>query len=320
MADRFVYTGSVGCFLFGEDGSVVERVLFSDAAAANRRLESNEWLDEEKKLLKGGRVLFLGFKGERAANVVFTNDIRKLGAAAYALRQYEDRKREVMLRVAMLKVKDSVHGDEVIAQAVGFLQDADRSINLVAKRLKEWNGLVAPELSMIGDNEAFIRKVLSGSARSEMGAELSQEDLAEIMEVARSLDGMFKLRKRVESYLDGRMKIVCPNVAAVAGVAVGGKLVAAAGSLRRLAVMPASTLQLLGAERSMFNFLRHKSKKMPRFGVLHEHALIASANEKRKGKMARLLADKISIAARVDFFGGKFVGDKLLAEIKVRSK
>ena len=59
---------------------------------------------------------------------------------------------------------------------------------------------------------------------------------------------------------------------------------------------------------------------MPRFGVLHEHALIASANEKRKGKMARLLADKISIAARVDFFGGKFVGDKLLAEIKVRSK
>src|SRR3989338_1586454 len=111
MADRFVYTGSVGCFLFGEDGGVVERVLFSDAAAANRRLEGNEWLDEEKKLLKGGRVLFLGFKGERPANVVFTNDIRKLEAAASALRQYEDRKREVMLRVAMLKVKDSVHGD-----------------------------------------------------------------------------------------------------------------------------------------------------------------------------------------------------------------
>lgn len=320
MADRFVYTGSVGCFLFGEDGRVVEAVLFSDAAAANRRLEGNEWLDEEKKLLRGGRVLFLGFKGVRAANVVFTNDLRKLEAAASALRQYDGKKREVMLKVAMLKVKDSVHGDDVIAQAVGFLQDADKSINLLAKRLKEWNGLVNPELSMIGDNEVFIRKVLSGSVRSEMGAELSQEDLAEVMELAHSLESLLALRKRVESYLEGRMKAVCPNVASVAGVAVGGKLVAAAGSLRRLAVMPASTLQLLGAERSMFNFLRHKSKKMPRFGILHEHALIASANEKKKGRMARLLADKISIAARVDFFGGKFVGDKLLAEIKVRSK
>ncbi len=323
MPDKFIYTSCIGTFLFSESHEIAEKLMFSDVIAASRKLEQNEWTEEERKLVSsaGVKILFLGFKKEKIGNVVFTNDLKKLEVVARQFQKHEKQIHDALIKVAKSKVKGSVQDDELIIQASSSMTEIDKASSMLSKRLREWYGLRNPELaSSVSDNAAFVNVVLDDSGKSEMGAELSQEDVAEMKELAQEAAKLLILRAKIEKYLEKRMKDVCPNILAVAGAAIGAKLLAGAGSLKRLAMMPASTLQLLGAESAMFKFLRKKSKKMPRFGILHEHKMIAEAAERKKGKAARLLADKISIAARVDYFKGKFVGDALLKEMKARSQ
>jgi len=120
-----------------------------------------------------------------------------------------------------------------------------------------------------------------------------------------------------EKYLERKMTELCPNMTAVAGYLIGAKLLAYAGSTKRLAELPSSTIQLLGAEKALFRHITRNSLP-PKYGVLHEHPMIARARKQDHGKVARLLADKISIASRVDYFKGAFIGDKLKEEIEKR--
>jgi len=317
---KFIYSNCVGAFLFSDSGELLEKKLYEDTVDANNKLAENTWTDEEKKLLQP-QTFFLGFKNEKIGDIKFTNDIRKLALVSEKLHQYDSNIREAIFLAAKNKIKNSVKDDELIIQTSGAIQELDKSVNLLTKRLREWYGLKNPEVAAsIHDNTRFVQEVLEDSKKSSMGAELNAYDTKEIKELAVNVSDLITTRDNKEKYLDERMKSVCPNLLAVAGSAVGGKILAGAGSLKRLAVLPASTVQILGAERSMFKFLRKKSMKMPRFGILHEHQFISSAIESKKGKAARLLSDKISIAARVDYFKGKFVGDKLLKEIQDKLK
>ena len=315
----FVYSNCIGTFLFSDDLEIKESVFFGDVIEANRKLASGEWLDEELALLKKIRdrkALFLGFKNKKPENVSFTSDVKKLARANQKLLKHEAKIRETALKIARLGIKESVKPDELIAQASNSIQELDRTVSRLSKRLREWYGLKNPELAAgIEDNFRFVREMLEDKKTSEMGAELAAADVDEMKELAGEIERLLKLRARQENYMEKRIKESCSNIAAVAGASIGAKLIASAGSLRNLAFMPATKLQILGAERSMFNFLRKKTKKMPRFGILHEHKFIASAEESRKGKAARLLADKISIAARIDYFKGEFAGDKLLEDV-----
>jgi nucleolar protein 56 len=85
-------------------------------------------------------------------------------------------------------------------------------------------------------------------------------------------------------------------------------------------MFPASTIQLLGAEKALFRHLKNKKYQSPKFGVLHDHPLVLKAKRNERGRIARILADKICIAAKVDYFKGKYVGDKLLADLERRLK
>ena len=319
----FVYSNCIGTFLFGDDMNVEERVLFSDPISSNKKLSRNEWLDEELSLLKkiNGKALFLGFKKEKLKNVSFTNDVKKLIVANEKTRKYEALANEVILKIAKLSVKESVEPEDLISQVSSSIQELDKSANLLTKRLREWYGLKNPELMFSTDNViGLLNEDMEDEKISEMGAELAEEDVCEIKELSKEIENVLKLRARQEKYLEIKMSHACKNITAVAGAAIGAKLITSAGSLKNLATMPATKLQVLGAERSMFKFLRGKSKKMPRFGILHEHKLIASAEEREKGRTARLLSDKISIAARVDYFKGAFIGNKLLEDVTKRLK
>ena len=120
------------------------------------------------------------------------------------------------------------------------------------------------------------------------------------------LKALFSLRKKQEGYLSYLMKRECPNLAAVAGVLIGAKLISIAGSLERLARFPASTVQILGAETAFFRFLRNRRNSSPKYGVIINHPLIQNAKRDKRGKAARMLADKLSLCARLDFFKGEF--------------
>jgi nucleolar protein 56 len=101
------------------------------------------------------------------------------------------------------------------------------------------------------------------------------------------------------------------------GINIGAKMIAKAGSIEKMAFMPASTIQLLGAEEALFRHIKTGARP-PKYGILLQHILVAKAKRPDKGKVAKALADKISIAIKVDFFKGEFIGDRLKRDLEKR--
>ena len=152
-------------------------------------------------------------------------------------------------------------------------------------------------------------------ATDSIGADLEQEDLEPIRSLTHQAYDLYHLRKSHLEYISIIMDELCPNLKAVCGVLTGAKLMEHAGSLKRLSQMPASTIQVLGAESALFRHMKTGAKP-PRHGIIVHHPLISQAPDRMHGKIARALADKISIAAKVDYFKGKFIGDKLKKELE----
>ena len=232
--------------------------------------------------------------------------------------------REENLEETKKKLSESVNFDDFIVQTISNVDEINRVINILAKRLREWYELYNPEFSRkIEDHEEFVSLIVSGKAQKEknsMGADLSKEELKPMSDLAEQIDSLYQLKKKQEDYLEKIMQKNCPNIAAVAGTLIGARLIAIAGDLKRLMQFPASTVQLLGAEKALFRHLRNKKSLPPKYGVIHKHPLVAKVGKKDKGKAARALADKISIAAKVDYFKGEFIGDKLRNGLEERFK
>jgi nucleolar protein 56 len=150
-----------------------------------------------------------------------------------------------------------------------------------------------------------------------MGAELAEEDIDQIRAMCKNTLSLYNMRQKLETYLDSVMEEVAPNIRVLAGSLLGARLIALAGGLNNLAKMPASTIQLLGAEKALFRSLKTGARP-PKHGIIFQHALIHEAKRWQRGKMARALAGKLAIAARTDAFSGKYAGDKLQTDLEKR--
>ncbi|KAL4944483.1 hypothetical protein BDV06DRAFT_210205 [Aspergillus oleicola] len=215
--------------------------------------------------------------------------------------------------------------DTMIVQAIGLLDDLDKELNNYAMRVKEWYGWHFPELAKIlNDNIAYSRLVLKMGMRSNyenadltevlpeeieaavkaaadrsMGTEISEDDLENIQALAEQVVGFSDYRSQLAGYITARMNAIAPNLTALVGDLVGARLIAHAGSLTNLSKSPASTLQILGAEKALFRALKTKHDT-PKYGLIYHASLIGQATGKNKGKMARVLAAKASLGLRVD--------------------
>ncbi|KAL2855300.1 hypothetical protein BJY01DRAFT_10128 [Aspergillus pseudoustus] len=215
--------------------------------------------------------------------------------------------------------------DTMIVQAIGLLDDLDKELNNYAMRVKEWYGWHFPELAKIlNDNIAYSRLVLKMGMRTNwetsdlaeilpeeiegavkaaadrsMGTEISEEDLENIQALAEQVIGFSEYRSQLAGYITARMNAIAPNLTALVGDLVGARLIAHAGSLTNLSKSPASTLQILGAEKALFRALKTKHDT-PKYGLIYHASLIGQATGKNKGKMARVLAAKASLGLRVD--------------------
>jgi nucleolar protein 56 len=253
--------------------------------------------------------------------------------------------RNVSMELAKLRVKGAAEKrDLVIAQAIQTLDDLDRTVNLFMGRLREWYGVHFPELDrLVEKHETYARFVMnlgykdnfsvdalekesipkdraeniSTVAEKSMGADMAEQDLEEIQALSKNVLEMYELRKNMENYVNKTMEEVAPNTKAVAGALLGARLIAIAGSLQNLAMKPASTIQVLGAEKALFRSLKTGARP-PKHGLIFQHALLHDAKRWQRGKIARVIAGKVAIAARSDAFGGKYVGDRLKADIDKR--
>jgi nucleolar protein 56 len=259
--------------------------------------------------------------------------------------QLRVRVHNVSIELAKMKVKTTVERrDLLVAQAVQTVDDLDKSLNVFMSRVREWFGLHYPELDrMLDKHETYARLVVNLGTREEftadnlekeglpkaksqklakvaaasMGADLGDDDLSQIQDMCRSVLELYGVRQSLEKYVDSVMEEVAPNTRAIGGSLLGARLLALAGGLMNLAKLPASTIQVLGAEKALFRSLKTKARP-PKHGIIFQHPLIHDAKRWQRGKIARALAGKLSIAARVDAFGGKYAADGLKADLEKR--
>ncbi|NJE49884.1 C/D box methylation guide ribonucleoprotein complex aNOP56 subunit [Thermococcus sp. 9N3] len=236
--------------------------------------------------------------------------------------------------------------DKMIIQAIEALDDIDKVINLLVSRLREWYGLHFPELDEIlpkhpqyvafvkeigprenvsrekleklGFSEGKVEKILKAAEKS-MGAPLGKFDSEIIRKLASEISDLYKLREQIEDYLETAVGEVAPNLKALVGAKLAARLMSLAGGLKELAMMPASTIQVLGAEKALFRHLRTGAKP-PKHGVIFQYPAINRSPWWQRGKIARALAGKLAIAARVDYFSGEYIGEELKKELEQRIK
>ncbi|KAL8429254.1 hypothetical protein ACSSS7_006702 [Eimeria intestinalis] len=186
-------------------------------------------------------------------------------------------------------------------------------------------------LAAVGNSEEIAADVLSAMKHS-MGQEVSQEDFLNIERFAQQLLHLCEQRKSLQEYLSGKMDVVSPNLKAVVGEVLGARLISHAGALVSLAKYPASTIQILGAEKALFRALKARSGRTPKYGLLFHSSFIGRVQQqKHRGRMSRYLASKCALAARIDAFseeseqpasvGGQrshIFGDKLKEQLEER--
>lgn len=216
--------------------------------------------------------------------------------------------------------------DTMVIQAVGLLDELDKEINTYAMRVKEWYGWHFPELQgILSDNAHYAKLVLKcgmrpnfaptdlsdilddetieaavkEAAEVSMGTEIAELDIINIQALAEQVLSMTEYRAQLFEYLKNRMNAIAPNLTILVGELVGARLISHAGSLMNLAKQPASTVQILGAEKALFRALKTKHDT-PKYGLIYHASLIGQAAPKNKGKISRVLAAKASLAIRVD--------------------
>ena len=258
--------------------------------------------------------------------------------------QAEDAIREVSLKISDQRIKEmSSNPDLQAMESVQALDELDKTANILSARLREWYGLHFPEItSLVDDNPSLIKlvqtfkardnfeaglleqmgysknksKAIETAAKQSRGADLREEDLARIVQLADEAQHLFSLRDRLASHVEKTMRQVAPNLTEVAGATIGARLIAKAGGLRKLAILPASTIQILGAEKALYRALKSGARP-PKHGILFQHAAVHGAPKWQRGKIARSVAGKIAIASRVDTFRGS-KDEKVLQSLQLR--
>ena len=251
------------------------------------------------------------------------------------------------------KVKFNVHkSDNMIIQSIALLDQLDKDVNTFSMRIREWYSYHFPELvKIVPDNLTFAKcvkviknrkelpegiadtleeivmdsakaKAIIDASKSSMGMDISIIDLLNIDKFADRVIALADYRKELMEYLQSKMTIVAPNLAALIGETVGARLISHAGSLTNLAKYPASTVQILGAEKALFRALKTRGNT-PKYGLIFHSSFIGRAGAKNKGRISRYLANKCSIASRIDCFSETptaIFGEKLKGQVEDRLK
>ncbi|MDE1832935.1 MAG: NOP58 family protein [Candidatus Micrarchaeota archaeon] len=251
------------------------------------------------------------------------------------------KKREGMLKNVRESIKSEYQNEEhALIQAINAFDETGRSYNLVFERLTEWYGIYFPEVkvpnpkslaelvAVLNDRENMSREAIQkiindpdktesifNKASASMGRSMNEGERAAILAFARMSSDMNTAMEGLDAYIKATSEKLMPNTTYLTDDKIAAKLLSKAGSLERLAMMPASTIQLLGAEKALFKHIKFGSKP-PKYGLLFNMPSISNAPRNARGKIARAYATKISIGLKGDYFTKKFIGEKLKSDLE----
>jgi nucleolar protein 56 len=237
--------------------------------------------------------------------------------------------RNFAIELSSVRVKEASEKlDLHIIQSINALDELDKIINVIGSRMREWYGLHFPELdnliqSLVAYAEIVTKaglrqnltmqiienagmhdrkaEIIMDAAKRSKGGDITTENLVMVKKIAQQIVSQSELRRILADHIEVAMDLVAPNVKNLLTASVGARIIAKAGSLSRLAILPASTIQVLGAEKALFRALKTGTRP-PKHGLIFQHPLIHSAPKWQRGKIARAIASKVAIAARIDVY------------------
>jgi nucleolar protein 56 len=305
---KYLFTNIIGVFIFNNQFKLVEEIRFRNIhdykkkEVIKNRLKKKyrDWKEVPEEKLN---TILNFFKDKKYFNDFYLRN----------------------LELTRQNIKKSVSENQLITQAISNIEELNKISNTLTKRLREWYSWYLPEFSeSLRDNQKFVEllvkknknELLKGlKLKESMGADLKKEDVEEMLLLGKEILGIYILKKKHEEYLKKIMKKHCPNISELAGAVIGAKLIELGKSLKHLALLPSSTIQLLGAEKALFRHIKTGAKS-PKYGVIINHPIVQKADKKHKGKAARMLADKLSLCARLDFFKGEFKAKEYRKELE----
>lgn len=218
---------------------------------------------------------------------------------------------------AIYKIKkESASEDKHLIQAINSIDEIDESISKLIERIREWYALYFPEMDVIKNNETYIKLISQNQTKDkiieakpdafpsdiiDIDDDINPQDLKIMNTYANSIYELQQTRKNLEEYVDLKMESIAPNLKLLVGSSLGAKLISHSGGLKRLAMYPSSTVQIMGAEKALFRHLK-SGDRPPKYGLIYQHPQVRGAKWWNRGKIARMLAGMISHAVRRDVF------------------
>lgn len=288
---NYLMTKWFGTFICDKKG-IKEKILFpkkpEEITKRLQKIDKNEILSEEKKIVKNKKVIV----NEKRLNSIgdYSSDsfFKKIELNPEDFGFTEDLLHKAISILTNKKVeKELSSADLQIVQMVNTLDDLIQTSNLLSERLESWSVIPTPK--------------------------------PKVEPLKNTISTVKKEIKSLELKIDEDMKIIAPNISKIVGPRIGARLIALAGGLERLAILPASTVQILGAEKALFRY-KKEGAKPPKHGVIFQHPNINRANRNARGKIARTMAAKISIAARADAFTHRDISQDILEDLDERIK
>ncbi|MHA1740001.1 MAG: C/D box methylation guide ribonucleoprotein complex aNOP56 subunit [Candidatus Heimdallarchaeota archaeon] len=258
--------------------------------------------------------------------------------------EYRSFIRDASIQLTRLRVRQAAEKrDRLIVQAIETIDDLDKTLNLFTGRLREFYGMHFPELgdavenhqtlaliiSQSGDKSAITKKLLVdeikfpekkaerllNSREKSMGSDLLKQDIQIIKDQAQLIVELYQRRQALEKWMDEAMMSTTPNICGVVGPLLGARLIALVGSLRALAMATSSKIQILGAEKALYRTIKTGAPP-PKHGIIFQDSRINQAKWWQRGKIARVISGRISIAARLDFFEAEDQSEQLAKDLE----
>jgi nucleolar protein 56 len=319
-----------GFFAFNSENEIICEKLFPENEIINRlaEIDDKKIVKEELEIIDEVGKLYdelIIESNKRASD--YDNDkitVKNPNPAGEYLRSNYDKFdlddnniSRIYQNLAIYKIKkESASEDKHLIQAINSIDEIDESISKLIERIREWYALYFPEMDVIKNNETYIRLISQNKTKEEilkakpeafpkdiidLEDDINPIDLEIMNNYAKSIYELQQSRKNIEDYIDSKMESIAPNIRLLVGSTLGAKLIAHAGGIKRLALYPSSTVQIMGAEKALFRHLK-SGDRPPKYGLIYQHPQVRGAKWWNRGKIARMLAGKISLAARRDVF------------------
>jgi len=307
-------------------------------------LTENEKLIQNELWKKGYKTFVYSIRKTGAKNVETDNkatqfvkdNLRKLAVDYKFIRDQAELNQllsKVNVELTKVQIKRGVERDKLVIQLNGAIEELDKAINIFIERLRELYGLYFPEMNrIVGDHEKFARLIRDYGSREKiedheikqfaeksMGMDFKQEDIKTAQLFATKILELYQLRESLSKQLEKLLRELVPNFTELATPMIAARIIAKAGGVEKLVKAPSSYIQLIGSEKSLFRHLKGRGKS-PKYGILFMHPLIQRAPQEEKGKIARTIASKLSIAIKIDHYSRKNKADEMKKDLEEKIK